>query len=93
MADLAGLADVAQGLLDHQDDWRERLGEVRERTIFNLGHGGEVAGRFLLDTMLAQQARREGGAAPMGGPAGAADDEVDDTNDVSKKGGVAHEAR
>lgn len=93
VADLAGLADVVQGLLDHQVDWHERLREVRERTIFNLGHGGEVAGRFLLNTMLAQQARREGGAAPTGGPAGAADDEVDDMNDGSEKGGVAHEAR
>ena len=93
MADLAGLADVVQGLLDHQVDWHERLREVRERTIFNLGHGGEVAGRFLLDTMLAQQARREGGAAPMGGPSGAADDEVGDTNGGSKNGGAVHEVR
>lgn len=62
VADLPGIADVAHELVDNAQHWREQIREVRERTVFNLGHGGENAGRFLLDTMLAQQAKRTGGA-------------------------------
>ncbi|WP_307738797.1 YidC/Oxa1 family membrane protein insertase [uncultured Parolsenella sp.] len=62
VADLPGIADVAHELVDDATQWAERIREVRERTVFNLGHGGENAGRFLLDTMLAQQAKRTGDA-------------------------------
>ena len=55
LAGAGGIADVVAEMLANPDAWRDRIEQVRARTIFNLGRGGEVAGEFLLDLMLRKQ--------------------------------------
>ncbi len=57
--DLARIGDVAAEMVAHPDAWRDRIEEVRSRTIFNLGRGAEVAGEYLLDRMIAMQEQRK----------------------------------
>ncbi len=57
----SGIADVVAGMLANPGAWSDRIKKARERTIFNLGRGGEVAGEFLLDLMLRKQEGRGGG--------------------------------
>ena len=59
--ELGRLGDVIAEMLAHPEAWRSRIEQVRSRMIFNLGHGGEVAGRYLLSRVLAKQAAREKG--------------------------------
>lgn len=62
-----GIAAVVADMLGRPDAWRARIADVRERTIFNLGHGAEVAGEFLLDLILQKQRERKAPAcdAPL----------------------------
>lgn len=57
--ELGRLGNVIQEMLDNPDAWRDRIEAVRSRMIFNLGRGGEVAGRYLVDRILAKQSSRE----------------------------------
>lgn len=50
--------DVVADMLASNDDWRSRIHEIREGFFFNLGHGGEAAGKYLLDTVLEKQERK-----------------------------------
>lgn len=60
-ADVAGrAAGVVADMIDNSDKWNERIREVREGFVFNLGHGGEVAGEYLLGRILAKQEGRKG---------------------------------
>lgn len=58
---LAGIGDAVADMIAHRSRWGERIEAVRDKTIFNIGRGGEVAGKYLLDTMLAHQERRMAG--------------------------------
>lgn len=57
--ELSRVGDVAAEMVAHPDAWRERIEEVRSRTIFNLGHGAEKAGEYLLERMIAKQEERK----------------------------------
>lgn len=58
---LDALGEGVQSLIDNQPEWTERIRKVRSQSIFNLGHGAEVAGEYLISSMVAkQEARREG---------------------------------
>ena len=51
--------DIASGMLADGATWNERIRAVRDGFIFNVGHGGEAAGEYLLEAVLrAQQARQ-----------------------------------
>lgn len=56
--DIAELGSVARSMVAEAPQWRDRIEEVYDGFIFNHGHGGEVAGRYLLDAVLAAQDRR-----------------------------------
>ena len=56
---LDAFADEVAAMLDGHERWRDRIKEVRAGFVFNLGHSAEVAGEFLLETVLAKQAVRE----------------------------------
>ena len=58
--DLSGMRDVVEDMVQHPDRWSEEIRQVRERSIFNLGHGGEKAGEFLLGEILSQQDKKKG---------------------------------
>ena len=54
---------IVEDMIENGASWRGRLEAVRDEVIFHPGHGGERAGRYLLDLMLESQAAREGDVA------------------------------
>ena len=58
--DLSELPDIIAEMISNPDAWHDRIEEVRSRMIFNLGHGGEAAGRYLLGKILEKQNARAG---------------------------------
>ena len=56
---LDGLAQTVDSMIAHPDDWSERIKDIRDGFIFNLGHGGEIAGEYLLSAVLEKQEARE----------------------------------
>ena len=58
--DLSELPDIIAEMISNPDAWHDRIEEVRSRMIFNLGHGGEAAGRYLLGKILEKQDARAG---------------------------------
>ena len=63
VADAATAGDVIADMLAHQGDWRDKIGQVRGDFIFNLGHGAEVSGEYLLEAILGKQSERLAGEA------------------------------
>lgn len=60
MPDEAGkTADVVKGMLDSQESDIEVLRGIREQSIFNIGHGGEVTGQYLLKRLLQKTQGKE----------------------------------
>ncbi len=57
-ADLGKLGDTVADMIANVDAWHDRIIAVREKTIFNVGRGGEIAGEYLLERMLAKQEER-----------------------------------
>ncbi|MBO4352401.1 MAG: CDP-glycerol glycerophosphotransferase family protein, partial [Eggerthellaceae bacterium] len=56
--DIATIGDVAQTMMDNAQDWVETIKQVRAGMFFNLGHGAEAAGEYLLSTILDKQEQR-----------------------------------
>ena len=56
---LEGLAQTVDSMISHPDDWSERIKDIRDGFIFNLGHGGEIAGEYLLSAVLEKQVAHE----------------------------------
>ncbi len=55
---VAGIGAAARDMLNHAADWRDRIADVRAGFIFNIGHGAEESGEYLLSAILrAQDAR------------------------------------
>ncbi len=54
------LGDVIAEMIENPEAWRDRIEQVRSEMIFNLGRGGEAAGRYLLDKILEKQTSRDG---------------------------------
>ncbi|KGF13301.1 membrane protein [Lancefieldella parvula DNF00906] len=61
--DLSGLGDAVAQMLDETDSWSHKIEEIRNNMIFNLGHGGEAAGKFILERVLAHQEEAAADAA------------------------------
>ena len=72
--DLSGLGDAVAQMLEETDSWSHKIEEIRNNMIFNLGHGGEAAGKFILERVLAHQEETVGDAAVEKDDAAAADD-------------------
>ena len=68
--DLSGLGDAVAQMLEETDSWSHKIEEIRNNMIFNLGHGGEAAGKFILERVLAHQE-------------GTADADVEKTDDAA----------
>ena len=56
---LDGLAQAVDSMISHPNDWSERIKDIRDGFIFNLGHGGEIAGEYLLSAILEKQEAHE----------------------------------
>lgn len=67
--DVATIGSIARSMVDEASQWHDRIEEVYDTFIFNHGHGGEAAGRYLLDAVLKAQAQKgkkgEGLSAPV----------------------------
>ncbi len=61
--DLSNLGSTIAEMISHPDAWSERVLQVRNETISDLGHGAEMAGEYLLDRILKKQDenKEEGG--------------------------------
>jgi YidC/Oxa1 family membrane protein insertase len=51
--------ETIQGMLDDREGWEKRIAEIREGFLFNVGHGGEAAGKYLLGSVLEKQEAKE----------------------------------
>lgn len=58
LSEIHRAGDVAGELLEHPEKYREIIGSVKEKEIYNLGHGAEAAGRYLVKRLEAIAARR-----------------------------------
>ncbi len=54
------LPQMVEDMLKDPRKWNERIMRARSKTVFNPGRGAEIAGRYLLDSILSQQTKREG---------------------------------
>lgn len=52
------LEKIAKNMIENPQEWQERTMAARSRTIFNIGHGGEAAGEYILSRILAKQNQR-----------------------------------
>ena len=55
----AEIGDTVANMLDHANDWNDEIERVRSELIFNIGHGAEASGEYLLSSLLEKQAAKE----------------------------------
>lgn len=70
--DLSELEDVIDDMVTNSSSWNDRIRQIRGGFIYNLGHGGEAAGKYILGEILAKQEGKDitaagAEAAEMGG--------------------------
>ncbi len=56
---LKGLGSTAQKMINEASSWEQKISDVREKSIFNLGHSKEIAGKYLLDKVLEIQNKKD----------------------------------
>ena len=49
------IGETVERMLESQAEWAGRIEQTRSELIFNVGHGGEAAGEYLLEAMLEKQ--------------------------------------
>ena len=57
---LDGLGDTVADMVKNPETWAKQVEKVRGETIFDIGHGAENAGEFILERMLAKQDEKTG---------------------------------
>ena len=57
--DLGGIREVIDDMVQNQSKWHDQIERVRSESIFNVGHGAEFAGRYLLDAVIEHQEAKE----------------------------------
>lgn len=58
--ELSRLGEVVEDMVSYPEAWQTRIEKVRSHMIYHRGRGGEVAGAYLLERMLAKQQNRAG---------------------------------
>jgi YidC/Oxa1 family membrane protein insertase len=53
--DLSNLVPIVDDMIQNPDRWREQIRQIRQGFIYNLGHGGEAAGKYILQEVLDKQ--------------------------------------
>ena len=56
--DLARIPSVIDDILAHPGTFRDRIEKMLSEYFFNPGHSGEVAGKYILDTLVARKNRK-----------------------------------
>ena len=59
LSDTAQIGQVVERMLTEQPQWAGRIEAVRDELIFNVGHGAEAAGEYLLSDILEKQRQRK----------------------------------
>ena len=57
--DTAQIGQVVERMLAEQPQWAGKIEAVRDELIFNVGHGAEAAGEYLLADILEKQRQRK----------------------------------
>lgn len=52
------IGDVLAEMIEHQSSWHDKIKEIRNKTIFNIGESANVAGEYLLQEILTKQAEK-----------------------------------
>ena len=52
------IGDVLAEMIEHQSSWHDKIKEIRDKTIFNIGESTNVAGEYLLQEILTKQAEK-----------------------------------
>ena len=85
--DQAGsIAQVASGMLHNQQSWSEHIEQIRREYIFNIGHGAEIAGEYLLRTILEKQEENPNSYSENNAPALQQDAPLRPRNNKAKEG-------
>ncbi len=53
------IGETIADMLAHTADWHDEIERIRSEFIFNLGHGAEVTGEYLLSSILEKQAAKK----------------------------------
>ena len=59
VAEVPSIGDVVARMLSNPGEWHDKIAAVRERSIFNIGHSAEVAGEYLLESILKKQREKD----------------------------------
>ena len=57
LSELDRAGDVAQDLLSRPEEFRATIQAVKEKEIYNLGHGAEAAGRYIVGRLGSRKAQ------------------------------------
>ncbi len=52
------IGDVLAEMIEHQSSWHDKIKEIRNKTIFNIGESANVVGEYLLQEILTKQAEK-----------------------------------
>lgn len=52
------VTEAVQDMIEHPQAWHDKIDTIVNEMVFNLGHGGEAAGRYILGRLLEIQAER-----------------------------------
>lgn len=63
---LDGVADHVRDMVDNPERWHDDIARIVDDGIFNLGHGGEAAGEYIIGRLLEIQAEKEAKGAEGG---------------------------
>ena len=56
------IASVTAELLEHQDEYRDRIDELKHKHFYNLGHSGEVGADYIIGRL--ERRKKKKSAAP-----------------------------
>ncbi len=59
-ADLTGLDEIINELLNNTEKYADMIEKIRNKYIANFGHSGEVGGKYILDKLLYRQKKNNG---------------------------------
>jgi YidC/Oxa1 family membrane protein insertase len=60
IAELGDIGEVTRALMAEKDQWRQRIDDVFRETMYDIGHGGEGAGRYIEAALAEYELAREG---------------------------------
>lgn len=49
--------DVATEMLDHPEEWSEKILEIREKNLYNIGHCGQAAAEYIISRLTERQTK------------------------------------